>query len=163
VFGDYYSAAVCLNGHSISSAIELNPQRITPFCAKCGAKTVYVCSYCCAAIRGAYAHGLPVAPYVPPRFCDQCGNAHVWTESALVAAEELADELDGLRNEEKELLKKSLDDIVRDTPQAQVGALRFKRLVGKAGGGSIELFKEILKGAVSEAMLKILFAQAGNR
>ncbi|MBA7691028.1 hypothetical protein ES703_99566 [subsurface metagenome] len=48
------------------------------------------------------------------------------------------------------MLKKSLDDIVRDTPQTTVAVSRFKRLVAKAGPVAAEGFKKILWDIASE-------------
>jgi hypothetical protein len=45
----------------------------------------------------------------------------------------LADELDELSPDDKELLKGSLDDLVADTPRTPLAATRFKKLVAKLG------------------------------
>ncbi len=85
-----------------------------------------------------------------PIFCPDCGKPYPWTETALKAAQELSDELENLSPEERDLLKKSIDDIIRDTPQTTVAATRFKRLVAKAGPVAAEGFKKILWDIATE-------------
>lgn len=58
---------------------------------------------------------------------------------------------------ERELLKQSLDDLVRDTAKTQVAALRFKKLVGKAGNVVAGGLRDILVDIASETAKKILF------
>jgi len=92
-----------------------------------------------------------------PIFCPDCGKPYPWTEAKLKAAQELSDELDNLSPEEREMLKKSLNDIVRDTPQTTVAATRFKRLVAKAGKAAAGGFWDILKDVLSETAKKIIW------
>jgi len=69
----------------------------------------------------------------------------------------LADELSQLTTDEREQLKKGLDDIVTDTPQTVLAATRFKRLAEKAGKGALDTFRAVLTTVLSEAAKKILF------
>jgi len=75
----------------------------------------------------------------------------------LKAAQDLSDELDNLSDDEKENLKRSLDDIVRDTPQATVAAARFKKLIAKAGKTAADGFREILVDVVGEAAKRTIW------
>ena len=92
-----------------------------------------------------------------PICCPDCGKPYPWTEIKLKAAQELADELDSLSAEERSLLKKSLNDIVRDTPKTTVAATRFKRLVAKAGKSAADGFRDILVDVLSEAVKKVIW------
>jgi len=92
-----------------------------------------------------------------PSFCPECGKPYPWTEAKLKAAQELSDEIDNLSPEEREILKKSLDDIVRDTPQTPVAATRFKKLVAKAGKVAADGLRDILVDIASEAAKKIIW------
>lgn len=68
------------------------------------------CPTCKEYIRGTYeVKGVAVVgfEFLPPRFCEYCGNPFPWTESALSAAKELADSLEALNDDEKEELKKT--------------------------------------------------------
>ena len=53
-------------------------------------------------------------------------------------------------------MKKSLDDIVRDTPQAIVAAPRFKRFVAKAGKAAAERLYDFLVDVSSETAKNII-------
>jgi len=92
-----------------------------------------------------------------PSFCPDCGSPYPWTEAKLKAAQELSDEIENLSPKERELLKKSIDDIVRDTPQTTVAVSRFKRLVAKAGPVAAEGFKKIMWDIASEAAKKAIW------
>jgi len=92
-----------------------------------------------------------------PVFCPDCGEPYPWTEAALKAAQELSDELENLSPEECDLLKKSIDDIVRETPQATVAVSRFKRLVAKAGPVAADMYREILLPLLSETVKKLIW------
>lgn len=151
---------VCLNGHKITSMLKTAPEVGTPFCAECGAATISKCENCETIIRG-YHHVPGVAAIgfgkEVPAFCHACGKPYPWTESKLKAARELAEEVEGLTHDERETLKASLDDLVRDTPRTTVAATRFKRLVAKSGKVAVESFRSILVDVLSEAAKKVIF------
>ena len=131
------------------------------YCDECGGKGISTCQSCNASIKGRYSVRRPGIrqrlPYSLPHFCVNCGNPFPWTEAKLKAARELADEIGGLNEEERETLEKSLDDIVRDSPQTSVAAFKFKRLVSKTGKGAAEAFKDILVNVVVEAAKKTIW------
>ena len=97
------------------------------------------------------------AGYAVPAYCHGCGKPYPWTDASIRAAKELADELSELTIDEREQLKKSVDDIVADTPQTVLAATRFKRLAEKAGKGALDTFKSVLIAVLSEEAKKILF------
>ena len=72
----------------------------------------------------------------------------------LAAAKELAQKMEGLTEEERELLARSLDNLVRDTPQIPVAATRVKRMLTKAGGAALQAFRDILVDIASETAKK---------
>jgi hypothetical protein len=75
----------------------------------------------------------------------------------LQAAQDLATVVENLSLEEKAQLRKSLDDLIRDTPQTQVAAMRFKQLMVKAGTATASAFRELLIDIASEAAKKALW------
>ena len=156
----YDIAQICLNGHVITSRMRSSPARSAKRCAICGEVTIAECPNCNASIRGFY-HVPGVIDlaqkYRRPAFCHECGAPYPWTERRLVAAKDLAYELEALSDEERQLLAQSLDDIVRDTPKTSVAAGRFKRLVAKAGGVAAEAFKDILTDIASETAKKMIW------
>jgi hypothetical protein len=150
-------AQVCLNGHIVNPNVEDTPQDNRTFCGRCGAATILACPSCDAPLDGTYYGGFTIIPSHPENFCHGCGRPYPWTEAALKAARELADELDDLSPEERETLKKSLDDIVADTPRTQLAVNRVKGLLGKAGQEAAGTFKGIVVSIVTEAAKKMLW------
>jgi len=92
-----------------------------------------------------------------PAFCSECGSAFSWTKAGIQAVRDLADELEQLTSEERDQLKESINDLIRDTPQTTVAATRFRRLVSKAGTTALEGFRTILVSIATEAAKKVLF------
>lgn len=154
---DYSIAQVCLNGHTINAALNSTQESDQRFCDKCGARTTTACQDCGAGIRGRYVRSRFVGPYVPPNYCHGCGKPYPWTDATLGAARELADELDHLTPQEREILKGSLDDLVADTPRTALAATRFKKLVAKAGPVVAEGLRELLIGVVTESAKKMIW------
>jgi len=142
------TALICLNGHMKNDCSKSWPQQNSPHCQECGAKTISQCPECKTDIRGKYhmpnvvdltGHTAPV-----PKFCHHCGKAYPWTASSLSAARELIREAEGLTENERGILERSLDDLIRETPQTPVEVLRFKRFVTKAGKDVYDAMKKIL-------------------
>ena len=91
-----------------------------------------------------------------PSFCPDCGEPYPWTEAKLKAAQELTDLNEDLSPEEREILKKSFDDIARDTPQTKVAATRIKRFLAKAPKAVADGVWFIIRDLVSETAKKII-------
>ncbi len=175
--GWYDTAQICINGHTVNLMSVSRPEHNRKFCDRCGEPTITKCQNCDVSINGFYHEGTAdefdiegmieeiVNP--PPNithdytavksFCPHCGNPYPWTEAKLKAAKEYSDELENLSPEERDLLKKSIDDIVRETPQAPVAVSRFKRLVAKAGPVAADIYREILLPLLSEAIKKSIW------
>lgn len=156
----YYNLAqICRNGHVITSIVRDYPNRNQDHCDRCGAPTITSCPSCNADIRGYYhaPDALNFRPYTAPAFCHKCGKPFPWTAAGLSAAEELADELEGLTEQERESLKKSLNDLIRETPNTRVAETRFKRLMKKVGKDGYESMRSILTDMVSETVRKTVF------
>lgn len=158
----YYEVAqICMNGHVITSIVRAKPMSSQKHCSQCGAVTITTCPACNSEIRGSYYSPDWVTDYdgtyEMPSFCHDCGEPYPWMDSKLKAARELADEFENLTIEERDLLKKSLDGIVRDTPQTTVDAVRFKKLAAKAGSVAAGALKEILVDIASETAKKVIW------
>ena len=159
--GYYDTAQVCLNGHLINDNYNGHPEHNQEHCEKCGELTIAQCQSCNTPIRGSYeVEG--VFDFSPAReraanCCHNCGKPYPWTERGLKAAKELADELEELAPQEREDLKKSLDELVKDSPKAEVAGFRFKKLMKKAGAGSIEVMKTVVSDLLSETLKKSVF------
>jgi hypothetical protein len=154
----YDTAQVCLNGHLVNKYSDSQPEHNKKFCDRCGEATTTTCSECKAKIKG-YYH-IPGVSYEgitsPPKFCDNCGKPFPWTNAKLQAAIELAGELENLSEEDREILRKSLPEIIRDTSQTSVAATRFKKLAAKARDKGSALIWNLIKDIASEAAKKII-------
>jgi hypothetical protein len=155
----YDVAQVCLNGHMVNHSYQSMPEFNQRFCAKCGAQTITQCPDCKSSIRGDYEFENVIAPGPtrPNSFCHECGKPYPWTERGLQAAIELADEFEMLNLNERDELKKSLEELVKDSPKAEVAGFRFKKLMKKAGSGSIEVMKTVISDLLSETLKKSVF------
>ncbi len=171
----YNTAQICLNGHVINDSYNRKSDNNREHCEKCGARTIIKCPNCNEDIRGAkyslsYIGASPYAgkifsgdPYVKsgkyerPAFCSNCGNPYPWTEKKIKAACELAHELDSLNSEEKELLEKSIDDIIKETPETKLAVTRIKKLLPKVGKEAGNIFKDLIADIASESVKKMLW------
>jgi len=154
----YDTAQICMNGHVVNTTAATSPQSNQKHCSDCGAQTIMACPSCNVPIRGYYHYGSPsFSGYHKPSYCYNCGTAFPWTVSSLEAARELADEFDTLTQEEKEQLKNSFPDLVKNTSRTTVAETRFKKLMKKAGSEAYDGMKSILIDVVSEAVKKSVF------
>lgn len=155
----YDVAQICLNGHMVNSTTISSPDFNKPYCPQCGAKTITKCVNCDSQILGHY-HVSGVVGFsdrAVHSFCHDCGAPYPWTEARLKAARELADELEGLSRDDKETLKRSLDSLIRDTPETPLAATRFARIVAKAKSAGAVALKEIVKEVITETAKKVIF------
>ena len=161
--GNYDIAQICENGHVITPQAGKHEDRRQEYCEECGASTVMACSSCKDPIRGVHYKYEPFQdyfdPYKRPAFCHNCGNSFPWTEAKLCAAKNLADELENLTDGERESLKKSLPDLIRETPQTPLAETRFKKIMRKVEKSGFELMRLTLKDVVSEGIRNSLFGQ----
>lgn len=159
-----YRNRYCTNGHRVAivdltSPVFLFNENLTPddvgaqheYCQKCGAKVLRNCQHCTANID--IDDSVPV---FRPSYCGECGKAFPWTESALAAAREYADELDDLDAEEKAGLKATFDDLTSETPRTELALSRFKKYVAKvapeAGKAITKIVVEVATGEVKRQL-----------
>ena len=162
--GYYHVSLICLNGHVIDNRIDENAEKKTKYCPTCGERTMYNCQHCAAPIRGEYEsigfnfnYGEEEASV--PFYCHACGKPYPWTTGYKEAAKKMVDELPRLRRKERTSLKQSVDDLMDNTTDAEVAAMRFKRLTVKAGRQGTELLEYVIRivgGITGEAVKRIL-------
>lgn len=131
----FKTGQVCLNGHQITGDIEKSTT--SKFCARCGEATISKCQSCGSGVRGDRVirgdfGGTRIGMHVPA-FCVDCGTPFPWTERAVSAAKELADEIEDIDEGERERAKASFIALASDTPQTTVAATRVRKLIAKAG------------------------------
>jgi hypothetical protein len=155
----YDTAQICTNGHVITSEAISSPTLTKSFCDKCGAPTITNCRNCHAAIKGYYHVPWVVGAfgYQRPNLCHECGEPYPWTEAKLKVAQRVTDLLEDLSPEERSTLKRSLDDIVRDTPRTAPAATTVKKLVAKVARPAADALKGVLVDVLSEPARKIIW------
>ena len=155
----YYDVAqVCPNGHVATSMAATYSEHRQPHCEKCGEATITSCPKCQTDIRG-YYHVPGVIggfDYEPPSFCYRCGAAFPWTERRQQAAIDLfIEETQNL--EDQKVFRESVEQITKDSPQAQVAAKRLTTLLGKIGKETAGAIRDIVVDVASETAKKLLF------
>jgi hypothetical protein len=156
---DYYDIAeICHNGHVSNDSTQKYPEDSQKFCDVCGQKTIRNCEKCNEGIRG-FHHiaGIGGGHYTRPSFCINCGEAFPWTSNGVSAAKEFTEFLDEISSEDKDILIKSLDDLVKDSPRTPLAAAKFKKIVSKAGSTIAGSFKDILVDVISETAKKAIW------
>ena len=154
----YDVAQICLNGHVINESVKKYPQHNKKFCDKCGAATITDCQNCNAEIQGEYyAEGIIDFGYKAKAFCPDCGKPYPWTETKIQAAHELAQELENISDDDKEILTQSINEIVKDSPRTTLAATRFKKILSKTNKPILDAFRNILVDIVSETAKKLLW------
>lgn len=156
----YDVAQICVNGHVINSMSKTYPEHSSKHCDKCGAETITQCTSCKSEIRGFYhvSGVLSFEEFLAPKFCPNCGKPYPWTEASLKLSFELTDELDELSADEKVTLKASIQEMIKESPNAVVAQTRFKKITAKVGKESLSALKEILVGVLSDAIKKTIFS-----
>jgi hypothetical protein len=149
----YDIAQICRSGHMMNDAFRELPESNRKHCPECGEPTITKCPECQGNIRGRYESSMALKKIPTPKFCDNCGSPFPWTEMALSAAKEYTDGLDSLSDEEKEVVKESIDDMVRGTPRRTVAVEKVKKLIAKAGGDAPAELKAILITVLTQATL----------
>lgn len=153
----YYEAAlICLSGHTINIFSESQPEQNTDCCPRCGKTAINCCSACGAPIRGCYhvrdENGWLGAwdrcseqAYRTPPYCHHCGRPYPWTSTRLAVAAKLIAALPHLATTDKEELISLLEDLLRETPQTVLAALKLSAALQKAS--------PLLSKALCEAIL----------
>lgn len=152
------AAQICLNGHIVNDSFHKSPQLNKKHCPKCGEPTIIECPACNNPIAGEihYSNVWGAHSFKLPGYCIECGNPYPWTVAKLQAAKDIAAELDELSAEEKRTLEKSIGEISKDNVQAQVGATRIKKIIGKVSATTGNILQKIIVDVASEAAKKTL-------
>ncbi len=153
------TAQICLSGHITNDTMLAMPEVSEDYCKRCGEKTITSCPKCDEQIRGALLDELGgLSPLRhPPRYCHHCGKAFPWTETAIQAAIELSVEDANLDKTDEATLRDSIADIVTDSPRTQLGATRFKKVMGKLSTEGSRAVRDIIVSIVSESAKKIIW------
>ena len=151
-------ALICQNGHLVNDRSRGNPAHNAPRCSICGAETIAACPGCREPIRGFYyqqpdhpgSQGTPLGKV--PQYCDACGRPFPWTERAMSAARVLIRELASLDPYERDLLRRSIEHIVRETPQTPMAILRIQTALSRLESKTATTLRELLLSVANDAV-----------
>lgn len=155
---DFYPASICLNGHIVSSN-EANSQK---FCSLCGKQVISICPHCKSPLHGTRKSSKGLA--IPYKFemsyyCDNCSNPFPWTENIINSAVEILSMDEDLPEEQKELLKSAIPDLIVESPNTTVAVARYSKYIDTAKifirNGLYQLFSSVL----TESIISKLFPQ----
>jgi hypothetical protein len=152
----YDVAQICQNGHVANKFTHRYPENNQSYCQTCGTATTTICPACHAPIRGGYWDPFGDR-YEIPRFCINCGEPFPWTDLKIKAAKDLAGMLETINDRDRRDLEEIIVELTKDTPSIQIAAIRFKKIMDKAGSGAAFMFRDILTDVLSETARKILW------
>jgi len=143
-------ALICTNGHLVNDRSRGMPALNAACCSICGAHAISACSGCREPIPGYFYQdaGRPLERI--PQYCHACGRPMPWTERSMSGARALIRELASLDPYERDQLRRSIDDIIRETPKTPLAILRINRVLERLGGEQAQALREILISVASE-------------
>lgn len=150
---DYFRAALCSNGHVISSLLLVKD---TPdkYCESCSAEVHVKCPSCGTALRGSPALGTYV-PYKVPYYCRECSAAYPWTTRILEATAEVIEQSNASDQEKRDAVE-ALPDLVVETPRTQKAASVFRTFLQGVAPEVTTTIGQVLGSALSSAAKGIL-------
>lgn len=156
--GYYNQATICENGHVMSST-QANSQK---FCSKCGAPTISECPNCHTLLRGTYeVEGVITigVKYQKEYYCHHCGKPYPWTQKTIDSAVEILSLDQDLNDDQREVLKNAIPDLLVETPKTSVSIARYKLFLQKAPELISNALYQVFVDVLSEAVRKSLFPQ----
>jgi len=154
----YDFAQICPNGHVANAHAATCPENNQEFCDRCGEKTITECLACKQPIRGRPLNDPGGYRYQPPAFCHNCGNAFSWTERKQRAAIDLFRE-ENQSSEDQREFQQSVEQIAKDSPEAQAASKKIVRLLKHAGKQTAKAIRDILVDIAGEAAKRTLLGR----
>lgn len=93
----------------------------------------------------------------PPKYCYKCGDPFPWTRASLEALKELAELDDSLDEGDVEDLAVSAEEILSETPKTKVAAIRFKKILSRAGSETATAARELFVDIVAETAKRTIW------
>src|SRR5690554_2113373 len=124
----YHVAQICLNGHIITGDVNSGDSEM--YCSICGKETIDSCINCGEEIRGdsgddSWYEVISATPY----YCISCGNPYPWTTTILNNAVELISLDENLPDEQIQLIKTAIPDLIVDTPTTPLAVAKYKKVI----------------------------------
>lgn len=161
--GKYSTAQVCMNGHTITSSIQKNPELKEEYCSACGEPTITTCPNCNSDIKGRYdidGFASFSGGYEGARaYCHKCGHPFPWTDRKMKAAIEALKEEGTFSDDELEEIESDLNEVTKDSPASKPAALRLKKMIEKVGGSVGEVARGLIVSIASETVSKIILGK----
>jgi hypothetical protein len=151
-------ALVCLGGHLINDRVRGDPSRNLDQCPTCGSEMILACPGCREAIPGFHyeqgsdqdsRHPRGRALAAPPRYCPACGRPFPWTERVMSAVRMVIREMAALGLHERDQLRRSIDHIIRETPQTPQAVRQINHALSRIGGESAQALRELFLNIAS--------------
>lgn len=154
----YYTMQVCENGHVVEERLEEQTCEMA-FCEECGAKNISACPTCGTSIKGEEIIGIATIGFEPepPKYCYKCGDPFPWTRASLEALKELAELDDSLDEGDVKDLAVSAEEILSETPKTKVAAIRFKKILSRAGSETATAARELFVDIVAETAKRTIW------
>ena len=156
--GTYDILQACENGHLITERLQMHPERGQKHCHRCAAKTASECRSCGKSIRG-HLNGAYVGGWEDehvPAFCHECGTPYPWTARRIHAAQAMADEVEGLSDGDRIMLKSSIEEIVGDTPMSEVAVTRIKKIFKSVRADALPALRKLVVDVAGKAAAEML-------
>lgn len=155
--GNYDVQQVCKNGHQITGCYDISESERHKFCQKCGAPTINSCPICNNTIQGdRLGEDLTgwdsIESSVVPSYCSNCGKPYPWTENKIMTAIQIFAEFGNLDDKEKETIEQDIKNIAEDAPQAELSAMRIKRLWEKYSLVACDIIMELASKTIAEIL-----------
>jgi hypothetical protein len=161
-------ALVCLGGHLLNDRVRGDPSRNLDECPTCGSEAISACPGCREPVPGFhYEQGDDQASLnprgralaTPPRYCPACGRPFPWTERVMSAVRMVIREMAALDLHERDQLRRSIDHIIRQTPQTPQAVRRINDALSRLGGESAHALRDLFL-SIASAEVK---AQLGDQ
>lgn len=151
-----YTAAVCMKGHTASTALEIGSGTVGKFCSTCGAPIIRACPNCSMRLLGTY-RGVVDFGYRPDTFCSNCGAPHPWADREAIVGHLQNLLLYGNHLDHAEQLEVIEKLAVLATPdeseKARVSAGdRIRTLVPKAWNAAIPVLQSVLSAEIQSKL-----------
>jgi hypothetical protein len=87
-----------------------------------------------------------------PSYCLNCGKPYPWTENKIVAAIQIFAEFGDLDEDEKKTIEQDINNIAKDIPQAELSAMRIKRIWEKYSPVAYNVIMEFASKTAAEIL-----------
>lgn len=149
---------VCTNGHVVEEKLEEQTCEMA-YCEECGAENISTCPTCNTPIKGEEIIGIPTFGFEPepPKYCYKCGDPFPWTKASLEALEELAELDESLNEDDVKNLAVTAKEILSETPKTRVAAIKFKKILSRAGSETATAARELFVDIVAETAKRTIW------